>query len=197
MTFPLTDNTSNTLRAYMREVKATPSEIGKRERFSSLLGTLFGDSREVGIYAKGAETSLRITTPARVKRGSADTVYGSAVVEFERNLKHTLAEAERQLQEYVAGIWQAEPTWRRSLDAVATDGIRWRIYRPVLPEGVDLVPANIILELRREISLSEDTLDDFYRWLNVFLFRPSHLEPTSEAIRECCARSFVPVSLLV
>lgn len=180
----LTDSTSHSIRVYMRDVKSTPSEIGKRERFSSLLGTLFGSSREVGIYARGAETSLRISTPVREKRGSADTVYGSAVVEFERSLKHTLSEAERQLQEYVAGIWQTEPESRRSLDAVATDGLRWRIYRPVLPEGAPLVPDNIVLELRREISLAEDTLNDFYRWLNVFLFRPSQLEPSSEAIRE-------------
>ena len=184
MTLPLTGTTSHTLRTYVREVRATPSEIGKRERFSSLLGTLFGNSREVGIFSRGAETSLRISTPARDKRGSADTVYGSAVIEFERSLKNTLAEAEHQLREYVAGIWQAEPTSRRSLDAVATDGVRWRIYRPILPEGASLIPDNIVLELRRDIALTEDTLDDFYRWLNIFLFRPSQLEPTSDAIRE-------------
>ena len=42
---------------------------------------------------------------------------------------------------------------RRGLDAVATDGVKWRIYRPVLPEGAKLVPENIELELRREIEL--------------------------------------------
>lgn len=84
---------------------------------------------------EGAETSLRISTPAKEKRGKADTVYGSAVIEFERSLKHTLAEAERQLQEYVAGIWQSDPTSRRSLDAVATNGLRLRIYRPVISGG--------------------------------------------------------------
>ena len=184
MSIPLTENTSNPLRAYLREVKTTPSEIGKRERFSSLLGTLFPNSREVGIYARGAEASLRIMTPEKDKTGRADTIYGSAIVEFERDLKKTLSEAERQLREYVAGIWQSEPLSRRNLDAVATDGVRWRIYRPVLPENAELIPENIVLELRREIPLKEETLNDFYRWLNLFLFRPSRLEPTSEAIRE-------------
>ncbi|HEX5234320.1 MAG TPA: N-6 DNA methylase [Silvibacterium sp.] len=148
------------------------------------MGTLFGSTREVGQYARGAETSLRITTPERVKRGSADTVYGSAVIEFEKSLKQTLSEAERQLREYVAGIWQREPMSRRNLDAVATDGAFWRIYRPVLPENTALIPENIALELRREIQLKDDTLNDFYRWLNIFLYRPSQLEPTSEAIQE-------------
>jgi hypothetical protein len=184
MILPLTDDTSQVLRAYVRETKATPSEIGKRERFSSLLGTLFGNTREVGIYAKGAETSLRIRTPERVKRGKADTIFGSAVIEFEKSLKQTLTDAERQLREYVAGIWQTEPTSRRNLDAVATDGIHWRIYRPVLPEDAELLPENIILELRREIQLKEDTLHDFYRWLNLFLFRPAQIDPTSDAIQE-------------
>ena len=62
--------------------------------------------------------------------------------------------------------------------------IRWRIYRPVLPEDAELIPENIALELRREIPLKEETLNDFYRWLDLFLFRKSRLEPTSEAIRE-------------
>jgi hypothetical protein len=95
MSIPLADSTSNFLRAYLREVKTTHSEIGKRERFSSLLGTLFPNTREVGIYARGAETSLRIKTPDKDKRGRADTIYGSAVVEFEENLNQTLSEAER------------------------------------------------------------------------------------------------------
>ena len=180
----LTESTLQALRAYLREVKATPSEIGRRERFSALLGTLFGSSREVGKYAQGAETSLRITTPEKAKRGSADTVYGSAVIEFEKSLKHTLSEAERQLREYVAGIWQKEPMSRRNLDAVATDGVVWRIYRPVLPENATLVPDHVVLELRREIQLRDDTLNDFYRWLTIFLYRPSQLEPSSEAIQE-------------
>lgn len=95
-----------------------------------------------------------------------------------------MTEAERQLREYVAAIWQSEPVLRRNLDAVATDGIRWRIYRTVLPEGAELIPEKIVLDLRREIILKDDTLDDFYRWLDIFLFRPNQLEPTSAAIRE-------------
>ena len=90
MTIALTESTSQPLRAYLREVRTTPSEIGKRERFSALLGTLFGSTREVGQYARGAETSLRITTPEKVKRGSSDTIYGSAVIEFEKSLNDRL-----------------------------------------------------------------------------------------------------------
>lgn len=184
MSISLTNGTAQSLRSYLREVKATNSEIGKRERFASLLGTLFPNQREVGIYARGAETSLRIKMPEKNKTGRADTIYGSAIVEFEKDLKKTLAEAERQLREYVAGIWQSEPLSRRNLDAVATDGVRWRIYRPILPENAALIPENIELELRREIPLKEETLNDFYRWLDIFLFRQPRLEPTSEAIRE-------------
>ncbi|MGC9293543.1 MAG: N-6 DNA methylase [Acidobacteriaceae bacterium] len=184
MAITLTESTSHTLRAYLREIKTTQSEIGKRERFSSLLGTLFPNTREVGIYAKGAETSLRIKTPDTEKRGRADTVYGSGIIEFERSLKQTLSEAERQLREYVAGIWQSEPDSRRNLGAIAADGVRWRIYRPVLPEGAALVPESIVLKPLREITLKDDTLNDFYRWLEHFLFRPAQFEPTSEAIRE-------------
>ncbi len=105
------------------------------------------------------------------------------MIEFEKSLKHTGAEAERQLREYVAGIWQAESVAGRPLDAVATDGVCWRIYRPVLPQGAAPEPGSILLELRREILLADNTLGDFYRWLDLFLFRGSNIEPTSENIR--------------
>lgn len=183
MTPSLTDNTSRTINTYLSEMRSVRSEFGKRERFSALLGTLFPNTREVASYTRGAETALEITTPEGSKRGRADTVYGSAVIEFEKDLQQTLAVAEDQLREYVAAIWQQRGP-RRNLDAVATDGIRWRIYRAVLPENAALIPGNIVLDLRREIVLKSDTLDDFYRWLDMFLFRPSQIEPTSEAIRE-------------
>ncbi len=179
----LTNSTAQILRQYLRDMQGTHSEIGKRERFSALLGSLYSNTREVSLYSQGAETSLRIQMPGREKRGSADTVYGSAVVEFEKNLKHTLKEAERQLREYVAGIWQGAPAAPRFLDAVATDGIIWRIYRPVLSHGAPVLPENISLELRREVQLGEDTLGDFYRWLDLFLFRGVNIEPSSENVQ--------------
>lgn len=51
-------------------------------------------------------------------------------------------------------------------------------------KGADLIPDNIVLDLRREIVLKDDTLSDFYRWLDIFLLRANQLEPTSETIRE-------------
>ena len=154
----LTGTTAQTLRQYLRDIQSTHAEIGKRERFSALLGQLFQGAREVSLYAQGAEKSLHIQMPGREKRGSADTLYGSAVIEFERDLKRTHREAERQLREYVAAIWQSEPGVMRPLDAVATDGVIWRIYRPALASGKTLLPENISLDLRREIQLEEDTL---------------------------------------
>ncbi len=62
-------------------------------------------------------------------------MYGSAVIEFEVSPKQTLSEAERPLREYVAAIWQPEPTLRRNLDAVATYGIPRKIHLAVLPVG--------------------------------------------------------------
>jgi len=149
-----------------------------------LLGTLFPNAREVGIYTQDGEKALKIELVDRKKTGRLDTFYGSAVIEFEKNLKQTLSEAERQLREYVAGVWQKDEMSRRGLDAVATDGVKWRIYRPVLPEGAKLVPENIELKLRREIELKDETQSDFYRWLNNFLFRQQHRDPTTEAIQD-------------
>ncbi len=180
----LTNRTEQQLRAYLQDMKGTASEIGKRERFNALLGSLFPNTPEISQYSRGAEKSIRIRLGDREKRGNADTLYGSAVVEFERDLKRTLREAERQLREYAAGIWQEEPGERRTLAAVATDGIIWRVYRPFLPKEFHApTPENVQLELRREIQLDEHVLGDFYRWLDSFLFQNVNIEPTSENVR--------------
>lgn len=158
--------------------------MGKREAFSTLLGTLFPHARETTLLQRGSETSLNILNSAgEAKRGSADAVFGNAVIEFERDLKKTGEHALDQLREYVAGMWQRRGT-AFSVAAVATDGIHWEIFYPLLPLGAAITPEAVALGEPRRITLNDGTLGDFYRWLNQFLFRPLNLEPTSEAIRE-------------
>ncbi len=60
------------------------------------------------------------------------------------------------------------------------DGIRWIVYRPVLPAGEDPAPENILLDELRDFKVAEDTLGAFWLWLTSFLFRPQQVEPTAE-----------------
>lgn len=167
------------LRDYLREVKSLPNESAKRSRFASLIAELFPGSTAINEYARGVEKLIRIVQASGVKRGHADAYYGNAIIEFEKSLSATLEEAKHQLCEYVAGTWQKEKFPRRIL-AVASDGVRWIVYRPVLPAGEEPQPENVLLDELRDFKVAEDTLGAFWLWLTSFLFRPQQLDPTAE-----------------
>jgi len=170
-----------TLRAYAREVKTLPNEAAKRSRFASVIAELFPGTNAVSDFSRGVEKLIRIDRAAGQKRGRADAYYGNAIIEFEKSLSATLEEAKRQLCEYVAGTWQKEKRESlRPLLAIATDGIRWIRYRPVLPEGKEPKPENVVLDELRDFKLTDETLGEFWLWLTSLLFREQQVEATAE-----------------
>ena len=160
-------------------MKSLPNESAKRSRFASLIAELFPGSTAINEYARGVEKLIRIVQSSGVKRGRADAYYGNAIIEFEKSLSATLEEAKHQLCEYIAGTWQKEKSPRPML-AVASDGIRWIVYRPVLPAGMAPEPDSILLDELRDFKVGEDTLAAFWLWLTSFLFRPQQVDPTAE-----------------
>lgn len=170
-----------TLRAYAREVKTLPNEAAKRSRFAAVIAELFPGTNAVSDFSRGVEKLIRIDQAAGQKRGRADAYYGNAIIEFEKSLSATLEEAKRQLCEYVAGTWQKEKRESlRPLLAIATDGIRWIRYRPVLPEGKEPTPENVVLDELSDFTLTDETLGEFWLWLTSLLFREQQLEATAE-----------------
>ena len=170
-----------TLKAYIREVKTLPNESAKRSRFAVMIGELFPGSKAVSEFPRGVEKVIRIDLAAGEKRGRADAYYGNAIIEFEKSLSATLDEAKRQLCEYVAGTWQKEKRKSlRPLLAIASDGIRWISYRPILPEGAEPTPENVVLDQLKDFRVSDDTLSEFWLWLTSLLFRPQQAEATAE-----------------
>jgi hypothetical protein len=140
-----------TLRAYIRDVKTLHNEANKTARFSALIGELFPDA--VAQYSRDVEKLIRIDQTAGEKKGRADAYYGNAIIEFEKSLAATLEEARRQLREYVAGVWQRENRETlRPLLAVASDGIRWVSYRPVLPDGEEPTLESVVLDELRDFQ---------------------------------------------
>jgi type I restriction-modification system DNA methylase subunit len=169
-----------TLQAYLRDVKSLPNEAAKRARFAALIAELFPGTNAVTEYARGVEKLIRISrTDGKEKRGRADAYYGNAVIEFEKSLSATLAEAQGQLREYVAGTWQKNKA-PHSLIAIASDGINWKIYRPVLAAGKKPTPETVTLDELRDFKVAEDTLAGFWLWLTSLLFRPQQVEPTAD-----------------
>ncbi len=175
----LEPRTKDILKQYLRDVKGLANESPKRSRFAALIAELFPGTNAVTEYARGVEKLIRIQRPTGVKRGYADAYYGNAIIEFEKSLDATLSEAEGQLREYVAGTWQKDEV-ARSILAIASDGIDWRLYRPVLVVGEKPTPETVTLDLIRPFKLTEESLGAFWLWLTSLLFRPQQIEPTAE-----------------
>lgn len=182
MSQTLDPKTKETLRKYLRETRNLPNESARRQRFSALIAELFPGTIAVTQFARGVEKLIRIKTEAGEKRGRADAYYGNAIIEFEKSLSATLHEAEEQLREYVSGSWPKKQENAASLLAIASDGIEWRIYRPVLLSGapIEPLPGHFRLDLLRNFKLSEEKLGDFWLWLTGILFRPQQVEPTPQ-----------------
>jgi methylase of polypeptide subunit release factors len=177
----LEQRTKDILKQYLHDLKGLHNESAKRSRFHATLAELFPGSNAISDYARGVEKLIRIQQPTGVKRGRADACYGNAIIEFENSLKATLSEAEVQLREYVAGTWQKQnDEVPRSILAIASDGIEWRLYRPVLAAGERPSPETVTLELIRPFKLTEKSLGAFWLWLTSLLFRPQQIEPTAE-----------------
>lgn len=175
------ERTKSHLTEYLRNIRTINSEEGKKQRFAVLLGELFPGSEVSSEYSRGAEKLIRVRTSLGFKRGRADTYYGNAVIEFEKSLKATLHDAQRQLCEYTSGIWPKSDERANSLLAIATDGVHWIVYQPILIRKTEKPkPDDIRLDRLREFKLSGDSLSSFWLWLTSFLFRPHRIEPTSE-----------------
>jgi SAM-dependent methyltransferase len=175
----LDDKTKAVLTAYLKDIRSLPNESAKTHRFAALIGELFPATPVTMAFAASIEKLVRIDTSRGPKRGRIDSYYGNAVIEFENSLRATGAEAERQLREYVAGVWSKEGT-SRPLIALASDGIAWKTYLPRLVPGRQPKPEHVELEELRTLVVSEPTLADFWLWLTSLLFRPQSIPPTIE-----------------
>ena len=178
----LDEPTHKILRQYLHDVRALPNESAKTHRFSALIAEMFPGTSAATEFTAGVEKFVRIDTATGTKRGRIDAYHGNAVIEFERSLKATGDEAERQLREYTAGVWKKEG--RRQLVCVASDGIVWKTYRPRLTsEKATITPDDIELEPLRTLEVKEETLGDFWIWLTSLLFRPARTDPSAERFR--------------
>src|SRR5439155_20664481 len=109
------DRTKSAMIRYLADVRSLPNESAKTHRFSALIGEVFPGTSAPTDFAAGVEKIIRIDTAAGQKRGRIDSYYGNAVIEFENSLKATGKEAERQLREYVSGVWAKEGKNQRPL----------------------------------------------------------------------------------
>jgi len=172
--------------AYLESVRSQQSESAKSHRFFGLLKDLFGlRPGFIEDYVAGIEKYVKVKQKDRILRGQVDNLFGNLVIEFERDLSKMRAEAEEQLQRYVACLWSQEPPAKRApYLCIATDGIGFVVYSPTIEERdkADVQPEEVRLEPVEEVDLTTFKPPEVYFWLDRYFLRKEILAPTTEAI---------------
>ena len=175
---------STDIQNYVEEVSHLGSESAKTQRFLLLLKDIFGDVniKFVEDYLCGVEKYVKSKKKDIVLKGRVDNLYGNLVIEFEKDLSKTLAEAKEQLQRYIACLWSEEEEREVNYLCMAADGINFQIFSPrtekLLTEP--LLPEDIMLEKVDELRLPAPEPYQAYFWLDRYFFRETILPPRTE-----------------
>ncbi|MEZ4526137.1 MAG: hypothetical protein R2941_09490 [Desulfobacterales bacterium] len=174
------------INSYRKKVASANREAVKREAFKDLLNRLYAGQREIEdiidrITAGSESAVLNIPRKDRLHRGSADTLYNCIIIEFENSLKASLKHAKEQLTGYLLGQFRSGEGYNFTL--IASDCITWKVFAPDVSQIDDL--ENLTEdELRLEevksasFALGEDNAEDFYYWIDRFLFREQKQKAT-------------------
>ncbi len=130
---------------------------------------------------------LNIPRKDKLHRGSADTLFNKIIIEFENNLKLNLNHAKEQLAGYLLGQFNSGEGYNFTL--IATDCITWKIYAPdisQLDQFESLTEDELILNEVESASfiLNEKNVEDFYFWIDRFLFKEQKQRATLIRIEE-------------
>lgn len=178
------------IHEYLKNIQDANSESAKKSLFKTLLVRLFDKdpliAKIIDEFDTGAETTVfNIPLAHRTKTGSADTQYRNVIIEFEKDLKKTEAHAKDQLIEYLSGNWLSG----NDLDfvLVSTDCVIWKIYFPDYEKliNVDIITTgDVELEEKDSFTLTEKNGEDFYYFIDHYLFRTQAQKPTYQSIKK-------------
>jgi type I restriction-modification system DNA methylase subunit len=177
---------------YFHRVKSANKELPKKEAFKDLLNRLYHGDKEIerviDKISLGSETTiLDIPRKDKMHKGSADTLYNKIIIEFENDLKITLNHAKEQLAGYLLGQFNAGEGYNFTL--IASDCITWKVYAPdisCLEKINELNEDELILNEIKSASftLTEKNTEDFYYWIDRFLFKEEKQRATLKRIEE-------------
>ncbi|SFF44756.1 N-6 DNA methylase [Thermoflexibacter ruber] len=174
------------IQKYRERLQALNKELTKKELFKDLLHRLYAGSetveRVIDEMTGGAETTiLNIPRKDKIRRGSADTLYNKIIIEFENDLKPNLKHAKEQLAGYLLGQFNSGEGYNFTL--IASDFITWKVFAP------DISQLNLLETLQEHelilnevesasFTLDETNAEDFYFWIDQFLFKEEKQKAT-------------------
>jgi type I restriction-modification system DNA methylase subunit len=177
---------------YRQKILSANKELTKKEAFKDLLNRLYSNDENilkiVDKISLGAEASvLNIPRKDKIHRGSADTLYNKIIIEFENSLKATGAHAKEQLAGYLLGQFNSGEGYNFTL--IASDFIEWRVFAPDLSclERLEFLNEHelILNEIKdSSFTLTDTNAEDFYYWIDRFLFKEEKLKATLKRVEE-------------
>ena len=177
---------------YLRKIRTAQKELTKKEAFKDLLNRLYAGDEAIGkivnAISAGAEaTVLNIPRKDKLHRGSADTLYNQVIIEFENDLRRTLPHAKEQLAGYLLGQFRSGMGYNFTL--IASDFVQWRVFAPAaacIPHLDTLQEHQLVLEEAESAAflLTEENTEDFYFYLDRFLFKEERRKATLKTIEE-------------
>ncbi|MGK9369898.1 N-6 DNA methylase [Melioribacter sp. Ez-97] len=180
------------IRDYLTKIKSANKELTKKEAFKDLLNRLYSSDQTIleliDKITLGAEkTVVNIPRKDKLHKGSADTLYNHIIIEFENDLKKTLNHAKEQLAGYLLGQLREGEGYNFTL--IASDFINWKVFAPdvnCLEKIESLREHELILnEIRSaSFSLNERNAEEFYYWIDRFLFKEEKQKATLKRIEE-------------
>ena len=188
----MVNNRSELINNYRFKVNSANKEFTKKEAFKDLLNRLYSGEKEIeSIIDKitsGAETTvLNIPRKDKLHKGSADTLYNKIIIEFEYDLRVSLKHAKEQLAGYLLGQYNSGEGYNFTL--IASDCISWKVFSPDISQ-LDCLDSLKEDELKlnevesASIVLNENNSEDFYYWIDRFLFKEEKQNATLKRIEE-------------
>ncbi len=188
----MTKQRTELINNYRERVKAANKELPKKEAFKDLLNRLYSGEKEIEriidkITGGSEATVLNIPRKDKVHRGSADTLYNKIIIEFENDLKVSLKHAKEQLAGYLLGQFNSGEGYNFTL--IVTDCLTWKVFAPDVSQ-LDRFESlkEDELKLNEVVSasfiLTEHNTEDFYYWIDRFLFKEQKQRATLKRIEE-------------
>jgi len=177
---------SKIIPEYLNSIESLNAESARSHKFAILLNNLFEIEPDfIENYLKGIEKHIKTKEKDRILRGRADNLFGNVIIEFERDINNSKIEAEEQLKKYTAFSWSNElPEKRTPYICIATDGVTFLVYTPVLdnPEEKFVHQNAVSLNLIDKSNWRWLKPYEIFYWLDRYFLRKEILRPTTENI---------------
>lgn len=184
----MSEDFSKLLEKYVEDVSRVTSEANKSFFFIQLVQNTFRANIDYleKVFPQ-IEKFVKYKGKVVASKGEIDSLLGNAIIEFESNIQRKKNEAEQQLKQYIAILWNketAEIQKRINYIAIATDGLYFHVYRPESTEEGELSEDDISLIPIENFEIKKMSPREVMIWLDYTFLSKEAKIPTTEGFTE-------------